>query len=381
MAVTRKLALLIDGDNAQASLLDKMLAEASKYGVLTIRRVYGDWTEPELKSWKQSLQTHALQPIQQFRNTVGKNATDSALIIDAMDILYTAGVDGFCIVSSDGDFARLATRIREKNLFVMGIGKFNTPRAFVNACEVFVYTENLSRDSADVLTPVPMPRRSARKPAPETPAAENAAKKPTRKAKEETPAAPEAAPKKTTKKAKDEEAADAAFKKTAKKTKAEELIIKPAPKKTTRKAKVEAPPTPEPLPVSKPTVIPLSEEAAETLVRLFRTAFDMATQDDGWANLGALGQFLRQLDPGFDPRTYGHKQLSALVKAHDELFEIKAAELGSNGVYVRLRKAAEAPRRSLSVPDDQADDFDPFDGDDFGSSSDWFVGYEDDNAD
>ena len=144
MADSRRLALLIDGDNAQASLLEQMIAEANKYGVVTIRRVYGDWTEPEMKSWKAALHSNALQPIQQFRYTIGKNATDSAMIIDAMDILYTAGVDGFCLISSDSDYTRLATRIREKNLFVMGIGKTNTPRSFVNACDVFVYTENLA---------------------------------------------------------------------------------------------------------------------------------------------------------------------------------------------------------------------------------------------
>jgi uncharacterized LabA/DUF88 family protein len=143
MNPNRRLALLIDGDNAQASLLALMLAEASKYGVITIRRVYGDWTEQNMKSWKEEMHTYALQPIQQFRYTQGKNATDSALIIDAMDILYTAGVDGICIVSSDSDYTRLATRIREKNLFVLGIGRSNTPRSFVNGCDVFVYTENL----------------------------------------------------------------------------------------------------------------------------------------------------------------------------------------------------------------------------------------------
>ena len=121
----RRLAMLIDGDNAQPSIMDKMIAEASKYGVITIRRIYGDWTESSMKSWKSTLHTYAVQPIQQFRYTVGKNATDSALIIDAMDILYTAGVDGFCLVSSDSDYTKLAMRIREKNLFVMGIGRRN----------------------------------------------------------------------------------------------------------------------------------------------------------------------------------------------------------------------------------------------------------------
>lgn len=140
---TRRLALLIDGDNAQAALLPQMLTEVNKYGTATIRRVYGDWTEPQMKGWKEALNVYTLQLVQQFRYTKGKNATDSALIIDAMDILYTAGIDGFCLVSSDSDFTRLATRIREKNLFVMGIGKELTPRPFVDACNVFVYTENL----------------------------------------------------------------------------------------------------------------------------------------------------------------------------------------------------------------------------------------------
>ncbi|MDZ4158667.1 MAG: NYN domain-containing protein, partial [Anaerolineaceae bacterium] len=142
-AGNRRVAMLIDGDNAQPSLIEKMLAEASKYGLVTIRRIYGDWTTSSMGGWKDGLQTYAIQPIQQFRYTIGKNATDSAMIIDAMDILYTGGVDGFCLVSSDSDYTRLATRIREKGFFVMGIGKKTTPRAFVNACDVFVYTQNL----------------------------------------------------------------------------------------------------------------------------------------------------------------------------------------------------------------------------------------------
>ena len=124
-AGTYRIAMLIDGDNAQPSLIQKMLAETSKYGLVIIRRIYGDWTTANMSGWKDTLQTHAIQPIQQFRYTTGKNATDSAMIIDAMDTLYTGGVDGFCIVSSDSDYTRLATRIREKGFFVMGIGKKN----------------------------------------------------------------------------------------------------------------------------------------------------------------------------------------------------------------------------------------------------------------
>ena len=249
METNRRLALLIDGDNAQASLLTEMFAEVTKYGTMTIRRVYGDWTEPNMKSWKQVMHTHALQPIQQFRYTQGKNATDSTLIIDAMDILYTAGVDGFCIVSSDSDYTRLATRIREKNLFVIGIGKSLTPRVFVNACDVFVYTENLvAVANTDNTETVPVPDKK------------NAAK------------------------------AD----------------VKDAANPTRFK---------EP----------------------FRTAFDLTEQDDGWANLAALGSSLRKLDPAFDPRTYGYKQLSQLVQACKGFIEVRKTETSGGNVVISVR--------------------------------------------
>jgi uncharacterized LabA/DUF88 family protein len=261
MGTNRRLALMIDGDNAQAALLPEMLAEVSKYGVMTIRRVYGDWTTPQLGRWKEVLHAYALKPEQQFSYTSGKNATDSALIIDAMDIIYTAGVDGICIVSSDSDYTRLATRIREKNLFVMGIGREGTPRAFVNACDVFVYTENL-QPLADVSkTEVPMSITIM-------------------------------------------EDSDA-----------------PSIEDTTDPARLE---------------------------RLFRTAFDSAVQDDGWAHLGTVGSFLRQLDPGFDPRTYGHKQLSQLVQAFPDFLEIQKRAItgGSEAIYIRLRVG---PQKSTTV--------------------------------
>ena len=140
---SRPIAILIDGDNAQPSLIEHVLVETAKYGIVTTRRIYGDWTTPQMSSWKESLHSYAVQPMQQFRYTVGKNATDSAMIIDAMDLLHSGTVEGFCIVSSDSDYTRLATRIREQGLFVMGIGRSDTPKAFVNACEIFVYTENL----------------------------------------------------------------------------------------------------------------------------------------------------------------------------------------------------------------------------------------------
>src|SRR3954464_7315329 len=140
---THKIALLIDGDNASAKLLSQVLAEASKYGKVTIRRVYGDWTTPHMNNWKHSLNELAINPIQKFSYTKGKNSTDSALIIDAMDIMHDKLVDGFCIVSSDSDYTGIAHRIREEGLYVMGIGRSHTPEAFVKACENFTYTEIL----------------------------------------------------------------------------------------------------------------------------------------------------------------------------------------------------------------------------------------------
>jgi uncharacterized LabA/DUF88 family protein len=244
---SRRMAVLIDGDNAQPSLIDKILAESSRYGTLTIRRTYGDWTTANMGGWKESLQSYAIQPIQQFRYTIGKNATDSAMIIDAMDLLYSGVVDGFCLVSSDSDYTRLATRIREKGFFVMGIGQKKTPRAFVSACDVFVYTENL------MPRPKPVQRRVSQK---QVPAHEK---------------------------------------------------------------------EPEPS-VQDPTP-------------LLKQAFDIAVQEDGWAFLGTLGHHLRQLDPGFDARTYGHSQLSTLVRANTKLFDIREekGDEGNSVIYVRLK--------------------------------------------
>jgi uncharacterized LabA/DUF88 family protein len=244
--ISRRVAVLIDGDNAQPALIDKILAEASKYGTVTIRRIYGDWTTSNMGGWKEPLQAYAIQPIQQFRYTIGKNATDSAMIIDGMDLLHSGVVDGFCLVSSDSDYTRLATRIREKGFFVMGIGQKKTPRAFVSACDVFVYTENL------LPRPKPIKQRTSRK-------------------QETTP------------------------------EKEKEVVSDPIP--------------------------------------LLKQAFDIAVQEDGWAFLGTLGHHLRQLDPGFDARTYGHSQLSALVRAYPKLFEIREVkgEEGNSVVYVRIK--------------------------------------------
>lgn len=143
------IAILIDGDNAQAKLLKETIEEVSKYGKATIRRIYGDWTSPIMNSWKDLINQHSINPIQKFSYTKGKNSTDGALIIDAMDILHSKSVEGFCIVSSDSDYTGLAKRIREEGLFVMGIGEKKTPEAFVKSCDIFTYTENISPKTDD----------------------------------------------------------------------------------------------------------------------------------------------------------------------------------------------------------------------------------------
>ena len=157
------LAVLIDADNAQASIIHELLAEVSRYGTASVKRAYGDWTTTSLKKWKNVLHEMAIQPIQQFSYTTGKNSTDSALIIDAMDLLHAGGLNGFCLVSSDSDFTRLATRIRESGLAVYGFGERKTPQPFVAACDKFIYsdilrppktTDTQAKPKAEPLTPM-----------------------------------------------------------------------------------------------------------------------------------------------------------------------------------------------------------------------------------
>ena len=213
------LAVLIDADNASASIVEGLLAEVAKLGVASVKRIYGDWTTPSLGQWKQVLLEHSIQPIQQFRYTAGKNATDSAMIIDAMDLLFTGKFAGFCLVSSDSDFTRLAARIRESGLRVYGFGEKKTPRPFVSACDRFIYTEVFS---------------------------------------DTVPGKPEAA-------------------------------------KVSRSKK---------------------ELRGDTgLLTLIRSAIDAASDDAGWAPLGAVGSYINKTATDFDSRNYGFGKLSELVAA------------------------------------------------------------------
>jgi uncharacterized LabA/DUF88 family protein len=163
MTTNAKLAVLIDADNAQASIIKELLEEVSTYGTASVKRAYGDWTTTNLKGWKDTLHLMAIQPIQQFSYTTGKNSTDSSLIIDAMDLLHAQQLDGFCLVSSDSDFTRLATRIREAGLVVYGFGEKKTPAAFVAACDKFIYTEILRPAPPSTAKPT---GKSATKPVP-----------------------------------------------------------------------------------------------------------------------------------------------------------------------------------------------------------------------
>ncbi len=143
------LAVLIDGDNIPSTYIKEMMEEIAKYGNPTIKRIYGDWTKPDLTKWKKILLENAITPIQQYGYTKGKNATDSAMIIDAMDILYSEKVNGFCLVSSDSDFTRLATRLREAGMKVFGIGEKKTPNPFIVACDKFIYLEILKHEAEE----------------------------------------------------------------------------------------------------------------------------------------------------------------------------------------------------------------------------------------
>ena len=174
-----RLAVLIDADNAPRTALKEIMAEVAIYGTPTIKRIYGDWTAPNMGSWKPLLLEHAISPVQQYGYTTGKNATDSAMIIDAMDILYSGRCDGFVLVSSDSDFTRLATRLREAGMKVYGMGEKKTPAPFIVACDKFVYIEVI---------------RAAAKAAPEKPAEKPAPKKEPAKKKTQEPAPEASAP-------------------------------------------------------------------------------------------------------------------------------------------------------------------------------------------
>ena len=252
-----RLAVLIDGDNTTPTIIEALLAEIAKYGSATVKRAYGDWTTSNLRGWKEAINAHAIQPMQQFAYTTGKNATDSALIIDAMDLLYTGNLDGFCLVSSDSDFTKLASRLRESGKTVYGFGEPRTPQSLVAACDKFVYL--------DVL-------RSPEK-----------SKQPS-----------------------------------------EEV---PAPMAPARKSMAE-----------------LRQDAK--LVNLLRDGVDVASDDDGWANLGGVGSYVAKQAPDFDSRNWGYAKMIDLVTAI-ELFEVNRT--AGQGVRVRAKPKAAPSKKAAST--------------------------------
>jgi len=262
----RRLAVLIDADNAQPAVVGGLLAEVAKYGVASVKRIYGDFTSNQQSQWKKALLKHSISPVQQFAYTSGKNATDSSLIIDAMDLMYTGRFDGFCLVSSDSDFTRLAQRLREEGLMVYGFGERKTPDAFVQACDKFVYTEVLR----------------AQEPAP-APAAPKPGKQP------------------------------------AKKARVAKQAAAPAPA-----AAAAAPAKP-----SGPLPLPLD---------LIRQAIEDGSDEEGWAHLGSVGNYLNKIRPDFDPRLYGQKKLSDLLRQHPRHFTVEERTApGSTGKTLFVR--------------------------------------------
>lgn len=287
----RRLAVLIDADNAQPAVIEGLLAEVAKFGVASARRIYGDFTSTRLSQWKQVLLKHSIQPVQQFAYTSGKNATDSSLIIDAMDLMYTRNFDGVCLVSSDSDFTRLAQRLREEGLTVYGFGERKTPDAFVQACDKFIYTEVLRPETEEVKTTAAA--EPVRAPATAMPAADTT----------HTKNAPHAA-------------------KPAVSTKSAAESPGPTP------AAVTLPVPPPQKPVG-PLPLPLD---------LIRQAIEEASDEQGWASLAAVGSYLNKVRPDFDPRLYGHTKLSNLLRQHPRHFKLEergAPNSPSKSVYVR----------------------------------------------
>lgn len=248
-----RLAVLIDADNAQAAIIEGLITEIASYGEAAVKRIYGDFTSPTSAQWKKVLHKHAIKPIQQFAYTTGKNATDSMMIIDAMDLLYTRRFDGFCLISSDSDFTGLALRIREEGLTVLGFGEQRTPEAFRNACHKFIFTE--------VLRPVSQVK-----------------------------------------------------------------VDTEIQNNQTSITNTIAPHT-------------AKSDSQDTLPQEFiLKALENACDDTGWANLGTFGSYLTKLKPDFDPRLYGFKKLSDLVKSRTDLFQTEertSAGSIAKALYVR----------------------------------------------
>src|SRR5688572_30707809 len=259
-------AVLIDADNVAADMLETVLAEAARFGRPTIRRVYGNWTGTELQGWKKLLHDHALQPVQQFAYVPGKNATDTALIIDAMDLLHGGQAQVFCLVSSDSDYTRLAMRLRESGKTVVGMGRAQTPKSLIKACDRFIALDTLAKSKqkghAVAAEPARTERGGGRRPA--------------------------------------------------------------APGRDGGRGERNG---------GAPARVPPREA-----IELLRGAVEDAEGEDGWADVGGVGNILYANNPDFDPRQYGKRQLVALLESQRSDFEVKRPPEGQRGQSrVRLR--------------------------------------------
>ncbi|MCE5235719.1 MAG: NYN domain-containing protein [Clostridiaceae bacterium] len=288
MASEKKFAVLVDADNVSDKYIKVILDEISKDGIATYKRIYGDWTKPTLASWKTVLLDNSILPIQQYNYTTGKNSTDSAMIIDAMDILYSGQVDGFCIVSSDSDFTRLAARLRESGMTVVGMGEKKTPKSFISACNMFKYL--------DILTAAERKAEDVRK------QAERRAQEKQKEQKEQN------APQKAAQKA-----------------------AQSAPKEEAPKPCGPAE-TPKPEGSEPQTDIETIKEAIKLIVA------DNSDEDD-WMFIGTIGNLLVKRYPDFDVRNFGYPKLTLFIKSLG-LFEIKSVRTGENGshlIYIKLK--------------------------------------------
>ena len=280
MASDSKFAVLIDADNISGKYIKIILDEISNDGIATYKRIYGDWTSPALVSWKNVLLDNSILPIQQYSYTTGKNSTDSAMIIDAMDILYSGQVDGFCIVSSDSDFTRLAARLRESGMTVVGMGERKTPKSFISACNRFKYLDILA---------------TAEQKEPEKPA---------------QPEKPKQQPK--------------------------QEKARPAPK---QEHKPEPRPQPEPAPAPCPEPEEKQMTGLRTIKKAIRTIVAENSDEDGWLFIGTIGNLLVKRYPDFDVRNFGFSKLTPFIESLD-LFDIKSVRTRDSSVkliYVKLK--------------------------------------------
>lgn len=298
-----RMAVLIDADNVSYHYLSVLMPEVARYGLPTIKRIYGDWTSPNLNGWKPKLQEYAIIPIQQFSYTTGKNSTDSALIIDAMDLLYTETVDAFCLVSSDSDFTRLATRLREAGRKVYGIGEMKTPKPFIAACDKFIYLEVLTADDAaedddeNALDKEPEDRRNGKNGAGRRSAA--------RKEDDRQAAGPPAA---------------------GNSVQAASPAQQPAQPAADTASRGRA---------AARRVVNMDRVTKRLIVRCIEDVADEA----GWAYLGDVGNLLINIRPDFDPRNYGCPKLSQLMQGlHNIDVEFRpGSQPGVKLIYIRNR--------------------------------------------